>query len=1711
MLMLKDMIWGHFLAQLHCWVSADKSLDGIVLKIWTWGFRGLRRYGDNAYNLIKMIEPICTARLIQMSEDYLDPDVQLHSMRDKYAQKEISFNTELGVIVPEGKTLAFQLTRMLSEVKHPDTIAEVFSLSKILGHPYVDPVLGSEALRKLAHAPSSATFHGIKAVGWSFCHMFTKGFIDDKKRWPPLKFNLPPGRESVLQQMCEQQHMPLPLGLSVYDPSDWDFVTFLPVDEFDYGEDILSLMTDKSLSYKRSEIDNSWNGRLSYTPKKPTSSNRVLHQLLSRDLNMREICEAFSSGVLPYDWYVVTIHPKEREAKTPEARSFAIMTIEPRSFFCLLETNIAHKIFPFIPEQTMTMSHQKEEELFLDITKPRPLCATLSIGIDLAKWCSHFRKRTTMMVGDRLNQLLGVKNLYGSVHDFFRNSLIVLRHPAFTPKQDTKGKKGHLKEEPGIYTNAEAGLEGIQQKFWTLITLCMLHWAVWRYGLPYKITCQGDNLVIHITIHFSLEEDTFQRQQKVRDINTKVLRSISEAAEMIGHDVNPDECFSSTGMTSYGKNLWYKGNKLRTILKVMTRMFPKTTSDTPSSEAIISNIAATGTSMVERTSDPLECFLVTKAVEYLVIHRELNSSMVHDTRLKELNEQYIWRDSLSGGRFLCCLVPSNLGGFPVSSLAEFMYRGHSDPLSSSLGSLAMFRPIPIINKFLNCLLLPTFVSLDAPPYDLNDERSVLSREKLVRDPYSIPLQKSGGAMMATQEAVQDTIRSITRNKQLKPIIRLSTDRKEESKLMALLLSVRPLDPKISHEIHKASLFGVVSALSRRFTDTRTLRRLSTDADNDLVLSHINNDYHYVKQTLSFLFKTILVKGELPTCNLFHQLIQMRGKWGMGQLEGVTNYHPLMAGKIILTSWISPTSLTEVINDQENPLLIAVSLTDGSTVCKSTRGPIQPYLGNETSEKAISKWVKPIDSSPPLRDALRLIQIAKICTGEGSHLRRLLEVLAATRTNLPLTLLYEMSKEQIGGTTAHRLNTSFARQGSRICTLPNWSTHFTISSNLSRELGKNDYPVSFAEFYLTLLSLSYVFYRDTETPPPFGVIMVVDLDPLQPVQDITLVMPSQPIPKQPVVPRDSYYLFSQSVTLSERSRLGCQLPTDTLNHQEGTTEDALSQLLLQVLTSGIKVIRKGGYRRAVASNRIVVDLPEAALLSLDEYMVSSGYALLLYSSRHALARLTKREEWRDVLLSVVMKNALLLAPQVHRTVSLSTGNTDHLLRHSPGRTISERGIIRLAILMTQEAMRLITQPRIQPPTIFEQTTVSFSSSLANRIYLVLLVETITNATSTLSCKFLGRVVGKMLDRSQEINRVVGLVSILTKLGWNKVISTSEYSAEKLIRLVRERVAPTSTVWRPYSYALPHHTERLNTSTDLSLALDSPGEMMEGKDLLECWDERGFPGRSDAHLRWAPVSGYLQPGKTIYIVGIGAGGLLRCIPGSCKVFGVDLPATVEGLGQSFTTYTSSEGHPDYSTRPLTWLTDLGLDTANTQKLLKEDIQQSNADIVIIDVDRVDPISRLRLRHYIAQLGVQCWVRVYSSKESIQEVMKSVDSLRGVGDTWWIPYGSAGLEIIVGSGPRPLGLMRAHGRVPPIRTPRLKIQPPQVEELTEFVLAFGGSIVQVGRMDDAIFSLRHPIHSITPFNLYTQTRQDIRGSIDYYGRVLCRMANFVVPFYL
>jgi len=1618
-LMLKDSCASLFLVtlfgELHlCPVDIIPILDCFE----TVGYEILTAYGESGYEIIKSIESFCRLRLIQMSETILDINSQIESITQKYRDKEDKFRVNQSTF-KTGKRCNDQTTyltdnmwRLVASCSEPEEVSELFSLMKVLGHPYIDPVSGCESSRKLAQEEKVLSPIAIKQLEWSFCHLYTRGYISKTGRWPDLSFDLPYGVKSTLYDLWESNHPSLPLGLGLYDISDWDYVTFKPHIPFNFGDDFLDLMSDKALSYKRSEIDNSWFGRLPFKPKRPTSSNRVLEELLSRkSFDMREICQLVSERQFPFDWLVVTVSPKEREMKL-DPRMFAMMVLEMRSFFVLTEKNLADGVFQYFPEQTMTMSKSELVSKFLSLTMIPLSVVRAYIEIDFSRWNLQFRDETVDPVGRRLNQIYGAGRLFDVIHTFYKTCLMVLRHSAFTPSI-TKPSGGILQNEPGVWNSHPAGLEGIWQKGWTFLTVCIIHSALWVLGLAYHIIGQGDNQVVVVDIPIDSNMPKAEQTEKVRRVVARCKAQISRYAKAVGHEVKEEECTEATQFVSYGKELWYKGRVLPTTCKSVSRMIYGSSPDVPSFFKALSNISATGVATSDRAQSTLPIFVMTKIIERFWIEREFRVSLYHGLELENSLWAALLRDERLSWATLLTLVPANLGGFPVASLAEFMYRGHTDPLSSSLAALSLFRRIPVVERFFSLLLSDAFYT---PNPDI---------EGLILDPFSVPLSREAPGESRTVSMIRPLIEQTTKLPDIRALFTMdSTNRSGFLKEVSL---IRPFYPKVSHDLYKTSIYGVADTFAKRFSNTRTFLGLGRRSGFPIVSRSLALDKIYILGVCKTLALSYKVATKSPVKSIYQLASDMRRRWGVGTLEGLTTVHPLDS----TLSRAIPSPDKSIISDPDDIGQVWImSLHKSSKEVSCERGAVNPFLGSLTGDKSVTKWIKPADSTPPLEDALKILQIRELLTHPGTSLWSFVTRCAQSRCDFDPSRLQPFVKKKVGGVIAHRYNMTQSTMGSYLNTPPNWATHLTVSSNRLGKVGELDCPISIGEVYLTGICLTQWFYQHRKVSAPFGVVMRYDSRDLIPVQDHILTT-SRDL-KEATVPIAPQLFYAQATYLNvhpvaNRSALLLQrsLP---FNQTEPTVIGALGSLFFNQVTSATRFIRRHHYVRAESNPSRVVDLPECGLLTAEEFASGIVAAGIMNSSLPAILRCNKSLPLRESLAICFQQSLLRLVPQLQGTLKHCKDIPTPWAREGLTGSTREHAIRWWVVSCEQRILRPgILTDVLNTSQVYESGVHTISRQVSALIGVRLTQLNLDGVLSVRNAKHLARCTFRVLDKIDELRRLAELTLLSRLVNAYGVIHTVPTSPEETLRSLRStRLQPSPVILPLVRLVLPNLLPSGScTGTDCRIEL-MPHASRENS-VSRLFRIKGSSNLllSRSAEKWAPIHSYLHPSSSVAVIGIGNGGILRCVPSSCGVHGFEIPSSLLPLGQEFTTYDPPYSHPGFTLDPVSWQLSGDISDSSFYQIVKR-IVSLKISVALLDVDVSNPCLVLQARQYIASQGVKCFSRVRIDRLSFNNLQSSFCAFRQADDIMWEVPGSDSTELIVGCSNSPLGILSSSASI-------------------------------------------------------------------------------------
>lgn len=1608
-LMFKDMMYSRFLIHLYCYLDPQKKhmsqkLDQYV----RWGADVLGDLGNEGYDVLKGIEALTQTGLISREEEILDGAAQHSSMLDKYRDKERAVGGT-GIHVN-------RLQIYIASFQTSEDLAEAFGFLKLWGHPYVDPRSGCMSAKKVAQQDLPLSPLSCLQLEWSFCHLYCRGYLKAKGQWPRLRF-LPneSGEKTQLERLCLRAQPALAFGFTQYPASDWQWAQFEPHIPFDEGEDILQLVVDRAISYKRSEFDAPWSGELDYKPPRPTTSSRVLEELITRpDFDLASITERVARRDIPHEWKIVTVSPKEREMKR-DPRMFSMMVLEMRLFFVLTEHNIAEGIFKYIPEQTMTMSRQELLEVFLQSTKPLPgTWVRAVLGIDFSRWNLYWRKESVHPIGRRLNEIYGKPGVFDVVHDFFEDCMCLLRSSGYPPDNLTSANRLHPPEGRTLWYGHRGGFEGIAQKLWTAATVALIHMALWPLGLSYRIIGQGDNQVCILDCYVppgTKEEDV---QQYMRELVDRASRAVADRGREVGQVVKPEECIHSTCFLTYGKEMILKGAYLPTALKYVSRLFPSTTGDAPSLHEMISSVSSGAVGAPDRNSWSYPTWVMAKVVEGLTFVRELKHSLFHGTKIKGLAERLgllIRNEHVDayGGLIRALLsIPSNLGGFPITTVPELLYRGHSDPLSSSLLHLSLLAGVPEVDQYRRVLLKGWILSLDPDV------------EGLVLDPYSIPLATPTVPSAAVAAATSRVLPEITHNREFSELFSRS-EQTDRDRLMNWLKTHRPFYPKLVHDTYKSSTIGLRDSFIKRFSNTRTIMAIGRRAGENLAGTSLRADLSWVEQVftcMTYIWKVGITEPTFHREDGYRMAVLLRKAWLRGvHLEGVSNGHPLAVGEL---EWFpSPTALSLA-----GCRIQVMGLTSFTDKCTRTRGPVQPYLGSGTGDKAAARWVKPLDSSPPLRDVLRLLAIRNMVAQPESALWGSMSTLAQSRSNVSIEVLERLLRIKFGGTLAHRYLTRDDPRGSFWNSCFNWPTHLTISTNLSGELGSRDYPFDFKEAMLSLSALSCWALSLTHTRPPWGIQLVVSVSRMDEVGD--RIVQSEPLDLPSTRPTSNYYVAVQRVTLSTHAmtsaRLAEGVPILPFPHRVSEVTHALTTLILEHIRRGNPTTTRFGHTIGVPSPRRIIDIPELFSITTDEMLESAIGAiwLKLGYSASALCSLSKRRPDRLI--------RQMWDLEIRRSIPALAGTLRGVDQQAPlyGLGVGlgkDAELDSLACWMHEISKRGLLEIPVGPFPVYTRGTASVSSMLLSGLGLVAWRECASlDATRYANGKLLQRMGRIAVSQPDEPTRVRILCAIIEVCGLRAHFFVDDRSPEETLRALRSRdqgvKGPgvvgqvTRVVPEPPIDALAE-----GGSGRLTVPLARPTR----DTVVTSWLTRLRDVPTPAE-RWAPLR-TTHPGKQeVLLLGVGVGAIGGALPLDWHVTGVELAASLQCLGHDSTTYQPPGLAGRFTLHPASWSKGGDVTSFSVLDHLLGEAECNKYTLVLVDIEGVANETRLEIRQRFAAKGVPAYCKVFVDPSHTTELLSSFYAYRSRSDRMWTTLSYPGLEYVIGWSDSPMGVSTA-----------------------------------------------------------------------------------------
>lgn len=376
---------------------------------------------------------------------------------------------------------------LLPESRNSDLIKlyiELTGIVKHFGHPCLDIEDGFNVVRSHGCDKQIVNQDLVHLCVGVFARDFIKEYYNKKKKWPPLTVcakgliyyyenNIYPGKKLECSYLI------------------WDKLQFSKIFDYNYSPDTTELLKDSAAAADLDQwfiqYDHCALKLLYEKPKpklvSPIKPTRVIERyLVGSEFELKIKINEIENLYFNKNDYAAVLCRKEQELN-PNGRMFVKQTYIQRLLQTSVESNIVKQLMRYIPEQTMTDGEIQQMRRFTDTAKHQSRDLEI-FNLDLSKWNLKFRHAVVAPFGRKIDQMFGLKHLYETNYYWFLLAYVFNNSRLFPPdyNQEYEPIPG-----PYFYKNHLGGMEGIRQKLWTIITICII-----------KVSAEKSDLAIDI-------------------------------------------------------------------------------------------------------------------------------------------------------------------------------------------------------------------------------------------------------------------------------------------------------------------------------------------------------------------------------------------------------------------------------------------------------------------------------------------------------------------------------------------------------------------------------------------------------------------------------------------------------------------------------------------------------------------------------------------------------------------------------------------------------------------------------------------------------------------------------------------------------------------------------------------------------------------------------------------------------------------------------------------------------------------------------------------------------------------------------------------------------------------------------------------------------------------------------------------------------------
>lgn len=1022
------------------------------------------RVGNRAIDLYKGLETLALGAVLTMDEDGVsDRDYLFRSIKDLIEK------------VPELQGVILEITTTFTSyiVKFGDIgvhhVLEQYGQEKLHYFPVIESHRGLAKMYRIGtgYRPVDPTM--VNQILGLFKLMYIREYRS-KEGCLPLTYNTPDLDPKILE-ILKTGDMPSFAECLKLPLTSWNEVHFRPHQIFDYVENELGLLDDKGIAPPTSKINQGYHPDALAALKEKVVSDPVTTRLVLDMLSKENVCvreyfeECATTGEIPYEWRIIKLKLKERELKLV-GRAFSILHPNTRHMASVGERNIKERILPYFDQQSMTQTGVELKQTLSSILEHLGPDNNTWVGmiLDLFQWNYTFRPELQVPFAACLDEIFGGSH-YVLLQNLFRDAILVSSDRYCPPG---------LTDKFAGWTGHAGGNQGIFQKFWTLITLVGIKKVLLDHGLEHRMTGAGDNQVIVVNTKGTKDPERVIKSLKQR---------LSDMFNSIGLELKPEETWYSSKLFNYQRRYYYKGSPVSNGLKQVVRAFAEGSEGSMGLNSVISTAMNTGVAIAASVSDPL--------TGPLIAYVEAYTHLCQDSR---------WISMMKLSRHekaLLSVLCTELGYLPFIQLHGFYYSGHADHATDSI---ALMKLLWDVDHFFRRAIVS---ALRYIPQKYCSEIAL----SLVLDPLGIPTSLSPspeGFMRGEVERYLKQHKTL-KNKRLKSVFRY-LDSAKRRELAQAIMSIKPKDLSLNHQIMENHIIGQCYAVINRFTRLGSLaRQVQFDKEHKhewYTESGDRGSFAHRIEVLSRLKATAIVKqlqrAKRTESSMTKSVLGTRYSTSDEDdgfsFESFCHKHTLhldcsLSLRLYLTSMVAGllpdrlygpfvASPFEQVKFEFNPsrlrqgdaLSIMVLNPKNSTFASRhlEQGPMERYLGGSTADSVKTTPlvnIKGLTERTNIRNLLTLHSWV-LTQGHSPELGKVFLDLLRSRVPNVCEELLAAQPEKSGGSYRHRSRCSIEDRGSYLNSQDCTSSYIKISSNYLTKFneGHKDWNIFFQRIY-----------------------------------------------------------------------------------------------------------------------------------------------------------------------------------------------------------------------------------------------------------------------------------------------------------------------------------------------------------------------------------------------------------------------------------------------------------------------------------------------------------------------------------------------------------------------------------------------------------------------------------------------------------------------